>query len=199
MQRFITRLSTFTDTQYEAAFARMEPEKQQRVSRLHFAEDRRRTVAADALARAQVAAFCGISPDAVSLAVGEHGKPYAVGLDVAFSLSHSGDLVVCAVSDRPVGVDVERVRPIGLRVARRFFTREEQEALLDEQSAQALLERCDDPDTLWRFYRYWTAKEAYFKRLGVGASAWHPIDVAACPDVTLTYEQIDDYILAFCE
>ncbi len=199
MQRFITRLSTFTDEQYAKAYARMELEKQQRVDRLHFADARRRTVAADDLARTQIAAVCGIGADDVKLAVGEHGKPQAVGLDVAFSLSHSGDLVVCAVSDRPVGVDVERVRPIGMRVARRLFVREEQEMLLGGKSADELLRHCDDPDTLWQFYRYWTAKEAYFKRLGVGMSAWYPIDVAACPDVTLTYEQIDDYILAFCE
>lgn len=199
MQRFVTRLSDFTDEQYEAAFARMEPAKQQRVLRLRRADDRRRTVAADALARTHIAAFCGISPDEVTLAVGVHGKPYAVGLAVEFCLSHSDDMVVCVVSDRPVGVDVERVRPVDLKIARRLFTREEQEILLDGDLSPARFCLCEDTATLARFYRFWTAKEAYFKRLGVGMGDWHPISVADCPDITLTYECLGDYILAACE
>ena len=199
MQWFVTRLSDFTDEQYKTAFACMEPEKQARVLRLRRVDDRRRTVAADALARKHIATFCGISPQEVTLAVGAHGKPYAVGLKVEFCLSHSDDLVVCAVSDRPVGIDVERVRPVDLKIARRLFTRKEQEILLDGDLSPARFCLCEDTQTLTRFYRFWTAKEAYFKRLGVGMGDWHPISVAACPDITLTYEQIDNYILAACE
>ena len=40
------------------------------------------------------------------------GKPLFPGLDDHwFSLSHSGGIALCALSDRPVGVDVELVRP----------------------------------------------------------------------------------------
>ena len=40
------------------------------------------------------------------------GKPLFQGLDDRwFSLSHSGGLALCALSLRPVGVDVELIRP----------------------------------------------------------------------------------------
>lgn len=40
------------------------------------------------------------------------GRPYAVGLDKHFSLSHSGSLVLCAVAPFPVGADIQRARSV---------------------------------------------------------------------------------------
>ena len=43
---------------------------------------------------------------------GPMGKPFFPAMPhIHFNLSHSGDLALCALSDRPVGVDIERVRP----------------------------------------------------------------------------------------
>lgn len=75
-----------------------------------------------------------------------------------FNVSHSGDWVVCAVADGPVGVDVEQVTQADLRIADRFFAPEEIE----------LLHRVRDQNRA--FYRLWTAKESYIKYLGTGLS-----------------------------
>ena len=41
----------------------------------------------------------------------EHGKPSIVGHpEICFNLSHCKEAVVCAVSDKPVGIDVESIR-----------------------------------------------------------------------------------------
>ena len=41
----------------------------------------------------------------------EHGKPSIVGHpNIFFNLSHCKEAVICAVSDQPVGVDVEGIR-----------------------------------------------------------------------------------------
>ena len=64
-----------------------------------------------------------------------------------FSISHSHDVIMVAISNKPVGVDIE--------------------CLLDNRDYLSLKERtltkdepCDDPMT---FLKYWTKKEAYFK------------------------------------
>ena len=41
----------------------------------------------------------------------ETGKPYVDG-EIYFSLSHTDGLTVCAVSDKNIGVDAERIREI---------------------------------------------------------------------------------------
>lgn len=60
---------------------------------------------------------------------------------------------MCAVSDRPVGIDIERPRKNAIKVAERFFTQAECDWIGD--------------DSL-RFARIWTLKEAYAKLTGDG-------------------------------
>ncbi len=86
---------------------------------------------------------------------GSRGKPYLFGReDLFFNLSHSGDWVVCAVSDREIGVDAQQFTPCNMRVAQRSFT----------QTELAWLSEAPDQ----RFTPLWTAKEAYVKLTGFG-------------------------------
>lgn len=80
----------------------------------------------------------------------ENGKPFLKKGRGFISLSHSGDYVLCGVSKKLIGVDIEKFRPINLRVARRFCSERE-------------LESCTDLTT---FFRLWTLKEAYYKIKG---------------------------------
>jgi phosphopantetheine--protein transferase-like protein len=86
---------------------------------------------------------------------GQWGKPDFEG-PYHFSLSHGKTLAVAALADRPVGVDVEFLRPCHPRLADRVLCATERKAL-DEAH--------DRDETLLRF---WTLKEAYVKLLGTG-------------------------------
>lgn len=93
----------------------------------------------------------------------EHGKPFlspANGLYVNWS--HSGEYAVCAVSDREVGIDLQRMdREPAVSLVKRTLQPEERRCYEDapEQERTRL------------FYRYWTVKESYLKALGTGFSA----------------------------
>lgn len=75
--------------------------------------DQGRSLLGAALLRTAAAVFLGVAPSNLHVRrtceeCGKpHGKPAIEGVDV--SVSHAGLLVVVAVSDIPVGVDVERV------------------------------------------------------------------------------------------
>jgi 4'-phosphopantetheinyl transferase len=96
---------------------------------------------------------------------GAQGKPFldapAAGRTLQFSLSHSGEVALVAVSlGRAVGVDVEEVRP---RVdldgfADRYFSPRERDALA----------RVPSGNRLRAFFEIWTLKEAYLKACGDG-------------------------------
>ena len=101
------------------------------------------------------------SPFPFSYEYGEQGKPQIVNFPKRFNLSHSGDYVVCGVSDGEVGVDIQKWVPFKERTAERFFAKEEWK----------LLQETDVEKRTELFYRLWSRKEAYGKYTGQGISS----------------------------
>ena len=65
---------------------------------------------------------CPSVPRPLDIAANENGKPYLTAVPaVHFSLSHSAAWAVCAVSDHPVGVDIQQCRSFKPNIADRFF------------------------------------------------------------------------------
>lgn len=94
------------------------------------------------------------------LARTERGKPYfPQHPHLHFSLSHSGPYLLCALSGRPVGVDIEVVRPRGSALPRYALTAAEY-ARYEAQGGGWPL-----------FYAFWTRKEAWCKFTGQGLRA----------------------------
>ena len=94
----------------------------------------------------------------LTLASGEHGKPYFSNApQLHFSISHSGAHWLCAFSAAPVGLDVQQHRSCQKQaLARRFFSPAEQDFL--ERTAYA------------PFFDLWCAKESCLKYTGEGLS-----------------------------
>ena len=88
---------------------------------------------------------------------GEHGKPALLGHPgIHFNLSHCKEAVICVLDDKPVGVDIEMVRPYKESLAR--YTMNEEEWQQIQRAASRELE----------FTRLWTQKEAVLKLQGDG-------------------------------
>jgi 4'-phosphopantetheinyl transferase len=100
-----------------------------------------------------------LSDEEIIFTYGEKGKPMLKdSTDKFFNISHSGKWVICAVSDKEVGIDIEIIKKAKLNVASRFFTPLEIKALnsLEGDQQNAL------------FFTFWTVKESYLKYLGTG-------------------------------
>lgn len=102
----------------------------------------------------QMSGFSSTLP--LSVSTEKNGKPFLIGSELHFSLSHSGSFAACALSDFPVGVDLEKRDSLSEPVLRRFFSPEE----------QALIRSSEDPDL--SFTRLWTGKESFVKATGSG-------------------------------
>ena len=88
---------------------------------------------------------------------GKHGKPSIVGHDdIHFNLSHCCNAVVCGISGRPIGVDVESLSSFDKSLVSYTMNPLEQERIM-----------CS-PRTDIEFIRLWTMKEAVLKLLGKG-------------------------------
>ena len=136
------------------------------------------TVVGEMLSKNMIAKWCNVSPESIVFDIGEHGKPFVVGLDVHFNVSHSGNMVVCAVNDKSVGIDIERIREYKLDVAKRVCAETE----LD------LIMQSNDPTD--EFTRIWTAKEAYTKYLGIGLGN---MDFKLIPSNKAEQHKFEDY------
>jgi len=117
------------------------------------------TVAGELLARYSVGQFLGKADQEINLVFGDKGKPRINNLqNVHYNISHSGHYVVCAVAPNEIGIDVERVRKVSLRIAERFFS---------EPEINDLMTR-NDEDRMHYFITLWTIKESYLKAIGRG-------------------------------
>ena len=89
----------------------------------------------------------------------DYCKPFFINLDSKFNISHSGNMVVCAISEEfDVGIDVELINDIGIESFKNQMTLYEWEKINNEE------------DKICAFYEYWTKKEAVVKAHGKGLS-----------------------------
>ena len=93
-----------------------------------------------------------------------HGKPYIKDYSKQhFNISHSGNWIICGVSEFELGVDIEEIKPMRdiLEIATRFFSIEESTYLISLKSKERQLAV---------FYEIWTKKESFIKAVGQGLS-----------------------------
>ena len=173
------------------AYAAVPASRREKVDRLRSPAAKRCSLAAGLLLR-QALEAAGVAPEDMELSEGEHGKPFLLRRpDVQFSLSHSGDRVMCVTADRPVGCDVQATAPRDLRLARRFFTEEECRFIFAQESEAARYAA---------FFRVWTLKESFLKCVGLGLA--FPMDAFSLypdGDRIVLRQELDDAGYSFTE
>ena len=87
----------------------------------------------------------------------ENGKPYFADSSNGYlSISHSEEYAVCAFSEMPLGVDIQKIKKIDReKVAKRLLHPAEPVNLYEDETL---------------FFTYWAIKEAYVKKTGQGLS-----------------------------
>ncbi len=112
----------------------------------HFARIR-------ALLRHEIARRNGVSAAELSITYGPHGKPECSIQH--FNLSHSGECLCLAFHHKPIGVDVERMRPRKFDIlAEKFMCTEQLEAFKSRN--------CPEDE----FFACWCAAESLVKLAG---------------------------------
>lgn len=138
----------------------------ERAEKFHFPHLRNRYIAARGSLRVLLGRYLHRDPTALEFSYSSRGKPALNGQgteSLHFNLAHSHDLALIAVTRAaPVGVDVERIRPMrdADQIAGRFFSAREAEAFRKVPAAEQ--------DAA--FFSLWTRKEAWLKATGDGIS-----------------------------
>lgn len=137
---------TLTEQETERILRILPPNRRERLMKLRQEEKRREPLCAYlilCLALWELYQWRGFP----EMAENSMGKPYfPEHPEVHFNISHTTGAVLVGVSDHPIGVDIERIRPVSQRTMRRLA----------------------DVSTEQDFFRNWVRREARTKRSGNG-------------------------------
>lgn len=149
------------ETLFQDKLKLLSPYRQQKIALLKHAKDRNRSLGAG-IALDHALETYGLKEKSVEYEFGEWGKPsLKYQPNIYFSLSHSGDYAICSIGDKAIGNDIELIKHGRLKVADRFFAKEE----LDWMYAES-----DEEEITQRMFRIWTMKESFLKATGKGIS-----------------------------
>lgn len=152
-------------SKYDKLITYVSMEKLKRINRFHQYQDALRTLIGDILVRYLLCKRLGVRNEELIFGVNEYGKPLLVNnTGVEFNISHSGKWIVCSIYNLPVGIDIEKIKPIDIGIAERFFSKDE---------VKSLMSKCIAEREAY-FYELWTLKESYIKAIGKGLSI--PLD-----------------------
>ncbi|WP_375542999.1 4'-phosphopantetheinyl transferase family protein [Brevibacterium casei] len=150
-----------------AALRLATPDAHSRAARFVHSADRKRSLIGSVLLKSLAADTLGCDVTSVGLArecrrcgmvssePNGHGRPIVINNELCLSLSHSDDLVCAAASWAPIGVDIERVRPLAAPEIDMFLGPDEPAPEAGGAEAIAL----------------WTRKESFLKATGEGLAA----------------------------
>ena len=184
-------LSSYTDEAYEADLKRLPPQRYEKAMTYRFLSDRKRCV------RAYMLLWEGLSREygAESAPLFDflsHGKPVLRGCpDLHFSLSHSGNAVLCALDRRPVGADIEMIHRKNLEHLLPVFS----------ETERASIEQAASPEIC--FTRLWTRKESYLKLTGEGLTGTRALREIPTEDTdAVRFETVireaEDFVYSVC-
>lgn len=89
-----------------------------------------------------------------SISYNEYGKPY-LNNNLYFNISNSNNITACIISDKEIGLDIEKIK-YNEKVAKRVLNVKEMEILNNSKNKDEM------------FTIFWTSKESYVKLLGIG-------------------------------
>ena len=138
------------------------PARRERLLQVKVRERRREPLCAYALLRHALREQCG-SDALPEIAISSSGKPFFPAFPkIQFNLSHTNGAVMAGLSDQPLGVDIEKIRPVG----------------------ESAMRRLSGVTTERDFFRSWVRMEARAKQSGAGVSAMMrgeaPLETGEC-------------------
>lgn len=132
------------------------PKEKLRVINSYRNKDRNIKVLSEVFLRCILCSTLKISNDSIKFYTQKYGKPIVKDLDIHFNVSHTKNAIAVAISEKNVGVDLERAKFVDIELKKTLFSIDEQNMF--EQN------RLD----IKLFFEIWTQKEAYVKFLGTG-------------------------------
>ena len=155
---YVLDVSHISENELDIYLNRLSKFRRKKVNSLSKLTDKKLSVGVGLLLDIALKQY-GLNECDMTYRVNEYGKSEFENLtNIHFSISHSGNYAVCAISDNRLGCDIEKIGRVDMKIANRFFTKAECDRIkslnFDEQKIELA--------------KIWTVKESYGKAIGRG-------------------------------
>lgn len=196
LKYIVKNIKEFNKEDLNDFYLRIPKQKRMQIDKYKNYETKTRTLVAEILLN-NLLASQNISYQNTKYFNNKYGKPYLKNSELFFNVSHSFNYVITTISNKEIGIDIEKVRKTSLKVINQFATSKEKKYILSS-----------DENIEERIFKIYTLKEAYFKMLGTNLNHILEIefiiknDKVYCSDKNVKVGFINDvkgYIIAYCE
>lgn len=119
---YVIDVSGFTDPQkLDKAIEYLNKARRDKIQKLKTPESKACSAGVELALRYAVEHKTEYKYSELDFRITKHGKPYVNNNPFYFSLSHSYNYAVCAISDSPVGVDIEKNKHMSNKIAAKYF------------------------------------------------------------------------------
>lgn len=169
--------------------------KQNKVNKIENIDSKQRSLLGEALF-IKLLKENGFSYRKIVVYRNKYGKPMIKNNLLYFNISHSFDYSICAISDAKIGIDIEKIRKVDIRVINQFASSNESKYIIER-----------DENIYKRLFEIYTLKESYFKCYGTNLNNIKNVEFiiknnkVVCSDskvkLSLIYD-IPGYIVSIC-
>lgn len=168
------------------ALQQVSQQRREQALRYKHERDRRLSVAVFLLLKRALREEYGLDGNP-ELGYEEGGKPFIIGHpEIYFNFSHCRLAAACAVSDRPIGIDIEAIRPVSDALMHYVLSNEEYRAVAVSERPQV------------EFIKLWTMKESLLKMTGTGLRVDLP-SLLPSPGVVFNTTVMGDFVYTVCQ
>ncbi len=196
MEYRIKKRTDFYTSKLETMFNSLPKSQKEKISR-YKQEKRKQVSIIGAILLKELLKNRQIKYENIEIYQNEYGKPYLKNHALYYNISHSFDYVITIISEKEIGIDIEKIRKTPKNTPRYFATPKEQEYIFSSK------EKIEE-----RIFQIYTLKEAYFKMQGTNLN--HLLDVEfqikgkeiCCSDSSIQCGFIHDikgYMIAYCQ
>ena len=122
MKIYYKKLTNFTKEEYDKYFSMMDENRKKAVLRMRIENDRRRSVLGEMLTRHGISKLLNCEEEKITFSRTEKGKPLCTSHEIFFNVSHCNDIVICAIDNQNVGIDIEAIRKVEMQITRIICT-----------------------------------------------------------------------------
>lgn len=191
MKYLYANINDYNDNDYKSIYESINNFKKKDIDKLPTIDDKKRSILGIKLLM-NLLSEKSINYNDLKFTKNKDGKPIITNYPLFYSTSHSDEYVICALSDKEIGIDIQSIQNINFKIMNSFFDKDEKFYSNNNENYTKVL----------------SLKEAYGKCYGFGINCIKEVKFSIkeeniiINDKNVTYKFINDipnYIISIVE